>query len=585
MTNCRRLVLVPFSELICEDAPLLSLGVWCSVLPRLAKVQMVSSPYSDRSEVIAAGRKVQIICDTILETLAQRLNELHEVEFDVRQWRILLSPWLMLFVSSSYDRYLRLKLALKDYPGFNCKILDESSCSPCDNTIQAAYALGTDHYNLQLMSRLLRNMGHNFPSVKLSKPDRQGQLKSSRLKQYFKVTLSRMISLVLSLGRPVLLLHSSYFQRKVEFRLARDSGFSIIPWLAQNFFISSSSVQLNLRSKLSNLHFGDDEFERCLTKLLPEEIPVSLLEDFHSYDAAAQIVYPNNITKVFTADSWYFDEVFKHLCVRVLKNEGKLIGIQHGGNYGSLELMLGEDHEIKITDKYYTWGWMRGQEAKDVFPMPASKLMSDYRESRRSVFNRDILWVTTSMPRYLTIYPFNPEDFVEYMSWQNRFLNSLDDEILSRIRHRPHFEDNGWNLKKNIQKNYLNLEIEDWKRSFKKSLLGCRLYVCDHLSTTFLEALSVNKPTILFWDNDINQIRDSSIYDYEELSRVGVLIHSPEKAALQISNIAHDIEVWWNESERQRVVKNFCNKFARNSSSAFKEWLYELKRIQNNNQL
>ena len=45
------------------------------------------------------------------------------------------------------------------------------------------------------------------------------------------------------------------------------------------------------------------------------------------------------------------------------------------------------------------------------------------------------------------------------------------------------------------------------RKFFFKSLSEKKLYVCDHFSTTYAEALAANVPTILFWNPEFNELR------------------------------------------------------------------------------
>jgi putative transferase (TIGR04331 family) len=123
------------------------------------------------------------------------------------------------------------------------------------------------------------------------------------------------------------------------------------------------------------------------------------------------------------------------------------------------------------------------------------------------------------------------------------------------------------------------LSIETWKIPFRQSLADCRLYICDHLSTTFAEALVANKPTILFWNPLTNRLRPESQPYYELLRTNGILFDSPEEAAFAVNEAYADVESWWNNAVRQAAVAEFCNRFARTDVCAVALWSAEFKRI------
>jgi len=59
---------------------------------------------------------------------------------------------------------------------------------------------------------------------------------------------------------------------------------------------------------------------------------------------------------------------------------------------------------------------------------------------------------------------------------------------------------------------------------------------------------------------------------YRLLRDVGVLHDTPEQAADAVVYAYSNVENWWNNSERSRVVQDVCHWCARASSDASKRW-------------
>ena len=147
------------------------------------------------------------------------------------------------------------------------------------------------------------------------------------------------------------------------------------------------------------------------------------------------------------------------------------------------------------------------------------------------------------------------------------------------MRVRFHYEDFGWDIAGSWKDLYPGVMIESWDTSFIESLNGCRLYVCDHLATTFTEALSADKPTILFWNPAINELRPQAQPYYDRLRESGILYYSPEEAANAVTAVYDDVESWWNNPDRQEARRTFCSQFARTSADAVKEWVDEFNLV------
>ena len=82
-------------------------------------------------------------------------------------------------------------------------------------------------------------------------------------------------------------------------------------------------------------------------------------------------------------------------------------------------------------------------------------------------------------------------------------------------------------------------------------------------STTFLETLASNIPTIIFWDEKYFELRPSAIKDFDVLKKANIYFNNPINAANHINLIWDDIDFWWNNIETQNARNFFLNKYAK----------------------
>ena len=106
-----------------------------------------------------------------------------------------------------------------------------------------------------------------------------------------------------------------------------------------------------------------------------------------------------------------------------------------------------------------------------------------------------------------------------------------------------------------------------------------RLCIHDYLGTTWLETLSMNFPTIVFWEPAQTNIRKTAMPYMDDLRAVKILHDTPESAAKLVNEIYEDPMLWWMEPERQKARKEFCYKFSRKSENGLKEWKEELLKM------
>jgi len=566
--------------------PIVFLGEWCLLYSRCSfwkplNGQLLKSPFDNSEAVHTAYHYVDGIYEKALPIITSALNTLHGTCYSQRYWRILLGPWLMNYLPAIYDRYIHLKHALEQYPDCTTVVLAESSfIVPSDTADFVSRVIKEDSFNLQIYTKILSVLGKTFPCKAASIKQNLLYHKTGK-RSWQRVAMDFLIKIYLWVGTklsPSIVLNQSYFPRPIEiWFLIKTLGkvFPILPRLSKGPLHSCKS---DIRNQLPKMTIGHSEFEQCLSAMLFADIPVCFVEDFCKVKNKAQNTYPKTPKVIFSANAWYGEEAFKQWVATSAENGTLLIGTAHGGAYGGWADFPSENHETSIADLYYSWGWERTDCTAKVVPFPATKLVGRKKigASNQKV---GILWAATQGKRYLSQLPYLPKYFQEYLEWQHRFAKSLAPEVLPAVRFRPHREDNGWNVIQRLNECIPNMSIEAWNVPFQKSLVNCRLYVCDHMSTTYTEALAANKPTVLFWNSHTNKLRPEALPYYDLLRKSGILFDTPESAGEAVNHIYDDVETWWNNPERQNAIEVFCERFARNSPDALDLWATEFNKI------
>jgi putative transferase (TIGR04331 family) len=567
--------------------PIVFLGEWCLRYSRRSFWEQVDgellvSPLVNDETAYASCRLVNKTYEDLLPLLGKALNSMHGTQYSERYWRIVVGPWLHFYISVVYDRYLHLKSALEKYPDCITAGLSQESFVAAADTLEFYYHLSEDSYNLQIYSKILTFLGKKFPrkNIESARSHLYENAHPNSLKTKLVNAITKSYASLTAIITEPIVLRQSYFPKPVELQLLLKSVGKVVSIWAPSTKQPRFQYDPRLRQGLQPIFIGSSEFEKCVSNMLFSDIPICFAEGFHALHAAAHGSYPKKIKAIFSATGWYFDETFKCWAAASADKGVKLLGTQHGGNYGGHLDAFSEDHEAAIVDCYYSWGWERTDCAAKVIPLPASKLLG----RKKIIANNQkygILWATTSSLRYLLEFPYLPNHYNTYLSWQCRFARILSSGIVSVLRVRPHRDDCGWDVVLRLKECIPGVLIETWDIPFQKSLENCRLYVCDHLSTTFAEALSANKPTILFLSAKANKLKPEARPYYDLLQKNGVLFDTPEDAAAAVNSVYADVETWWNAPERQAAIQVFCEQFARTSPDALDLWAAEFKRIAN----
>ena len=89
------------------------------------------------------------------------------------------------------------------------------------------------------------------------------------------------------------------------------------------------------------------------------------------------------------------------------------------------------------------------------------------------------------------------------------------------------------------------------------------VYIDD--STSFLESMSLNKPTMIILSKRLyfDHHRNSAIYSYKKLKTANILHESPESLIRFIKKIDFNYELWWSSNKTQTIKNQFCSKYCK----------------------
>jgi putative transferase (TIGR04331 family) len=573
------------------DEKILFLGEWCKIYDQKhiwSKLDHETFPsHWDKWEDLNRHCKyLESVCDKYLNCLALSLNNSHNENHSLRYWRIILGPWLNLFVENIYDKYLSIKSVIDSEKITQTWIppLKPEQWLPSDTITFCMRAVGNNNFNLYLYSRIINKLGQ-FPvehkedksfSERLGASGSQAltSLTSGKgiirnlLEELVKRTSGRFNQVVFSSG-------GFSFQDSWKLHLSLGQiPFLIFPQIASCQLPANASLRKNIKPPQET-----NEFESILNDLIIEQLPTSFLEGYSNIRNKSIDSFPKRPKVIFTSNDFAHNEGFKLWAATKSEQGVKLILGQHGGGYGLQGPLSTENHELNICDKYFTWGWAKKEQAK-IVPLPSAKL-SRTNHNENYELKGTILWVTQTWPLFFMRIDHIVTGFdgAKYYLRQASFLNAICPEVSKIILVRLPNIKCEWNGAKRITDNHPSIKLYKGADSMLSQLQKSRLCIHDYLGTTWLETLSMNFPTVVFCDPSRVKITESAQPYLDDLRRVNILHDSPESAAEFINKIYEDPMSWWMSSELQQVREKFCNQFARKSENWLEEWKEELLKM------
>lgn len=578
-----------------EQDELVLLGEWCKVWSRReywdkTAHEVVPYRWNDRKKLHEDFLYLDVFYERVLDQLTQKMNLLHNVNHSKRYWRIIVGPWLSSFLCMFYDRYQSIRSAKEFGKITNTLIIKSNPAKYVVKDIPGLIPVrSTDYYNYYLFSQIIEEI-KPFPFEYINAPleanSGERHSGSDRNSSYWKKMKYDFVE---------------YFSQNIPDWLNKVVFVSsyVRPWdlaklqlsLKQIPYIVSPSVDLpemSYNAEMRETLFLDDpetEFEKVFSKLFHQHIPMAYIEGYQEIHSKSLAVFPKKPRVIFTAGGYETYEGYKFWAAYHADRGSKLVGTQHGFNYGAIKWFHEEDHQIKCYDKFYTWGW-ESDEFDSTVPLPAVKFNHNISDLKP---NKDgkILLATYAWPRYsykMLSVPVASEQCQEFIDSQVSIVNLLSKEVRSLVLVRPKavpVYEEGLNQLDRWAEGCADVETYMGSQiSMYDQMSDSRLFVTIVCSTAQLESFSANFPTVLFW-SPFHEVRDQAQPFFDDLVKAGILHKTPQSLANKINEIYEDPMSWWLQPDVQKAKDMFCAQYARTSDDWRNIWKTELLSLAN----
>ena len=303
----------------------------------------------------------------------------------------------------------------------------------------------------------------------------------------------------------------------------------------------------------------DNKFVQILKDLIPKQMPKCYLEGYKDLrEIPSKLGWPKNPRIVWTSNSFHQDDVFKQWVAEKSNEDIPFLIGQHGGNYGQALFNFTEYHELKISDYYLSWGWTGSN--KQVIPLG---ILKKRIIKKRNQSIKRLLLITNSYPRYsgsLLSLPISKQ-VLDYFEDQKKFFSNLPSSITKNTVVRLYPDVYSWSHKDRWANSFPKSVIDNSDEDFNTALSNSSIIISGWNTTTYLETLAADIPTVIFWDSKYFELRDEAKEYFEQLEKVKIFHNNPFSAANHVQNIWENIDEWWNQSEVVKARDNFKRKY------------------------
>ena len=503
----------------------------------------------------------------LLEQLSDELNKTHNKNYSKRYWRILLGPWIFLFTSIIFERWFSLRNIFQNNKIEKIFIRNKTkNYIPTDiDEFRNIYIL--DDWNHNLYNKILKCFENNDYELHYynSNNDTQDYLIRS-LNLSFKQKILRVLlktPLTLFFKNKDHLFFSSGFDKErkkiINKKLEKTVFLPPIP----KFFRKNPQVEKNLRDKLKIKQYDNTKFSKFLIEQIKENIPLVYLELFDEHiKYISKYNYPSNPKTLINASGLMFNSNMSRYVAEKTEKKSHLINVQHGGAYGQYDLHWPTKHEIEISDKFLTWGWVQKDNLK-VIPLGINK---NIHKSKFNENNTKILFEVRVRSNYMgRIDSATTKSRIQkYITRCGNFFEKIKNTKINDILIvRMHARNLGYRERKIFKKyndtlNYCDpyLSIFDLKKQSK-------ITIHTSLSTGHLESFATNTPCIIFADPNNEEVFNEEQKKYFEKLKVNkILFNNPDELIDWINKIEKNPLLWWYNDKIQKTIKDYCNSYA-----------------------
>ncbi len=584
--NC--LVITPEVNFETEDNRIY-LGNWCNTNEYIIKDDnVVPYHWDDREKLERDNKYINNLYEKILNELTLTLNNHHKLEYSNEYWRLVIGYWLFCFLSSTFDKWETISKCFKTFNNIDYIIKYNFGFRdiPIPSTTREYINLSSDiKWNHVIFNEIIEFIKkENKIKIEFKNIDVNDHNFYLNYKINYKNTLGSKLIKVYNFftsfltKRNKVIIYKSYTGLKNELRL--NLKFKQLPiFINEKNFNNpiDKETRKNLRLNIEN----NNLYEKFISEIIFNHIPKEFIEDFYDIEShISKLNLPKNPKVILSTTILAKDNIFVRYCAKKKESGTKLIYCQHGGAYGQIKFSWAEDHEIRLSDKYLTWGW-KDQNNQKIQNFGILKNINKFKHKKNINKITNISYFLRSRPIF--VHRIDSSSGSNQMSkYYNSCLEFFD--IKKKLNFSPkiiprfHEAMFSWNHIEIWKKKLKDLDMRyTYEESLSEVYKNYDLIIYSYIGTGFLESLAVDKPFLVISSLSDWPLREGVNKDFEKLKEANIFFENNESAIKHLNSIIDNPMEWW-ESEQVKNIKNdFKLKYAYNISNNAK--VNKLKKI------
>lgn len=518
----------------------------------------------DALEILGVEQSVQ------LGFLNSLLNKYHGLHHEISYYDFLCGEWLLLFSHVVYAAFLHIQRDLT-HEKWEGKVPVFSDFSHCESEI-----LGNPHLTRQIVAHVAVLLGNDVAKEICFE------------RNSIRVGINSRSTLRHGLREVKTFLHGSFTKKDSSFVFCRPhlnrctrfewskALWNWRKWAREENFDYPINTEVNVDFEWRKQTCGNgvlNGFTEVLRTLICLYIPVAFLEAFSDLRAEAHSLNLIPPKVIYTANSLHGHMIFKTLAADWKLDGMKILNHQHGGNYGLDKIHAVEDYETRVSDCFFTLGWLGDSPKQRVLPGAISSRYSPNIQTSDKILLNCIAYPANVFRMH---FQPMPGTIIDMMGQTASFVRKINGRIKITVRRPP--VEFGLETIQVLRQIDNSLAVDDMQHSGIASYLRSALVIHSYLGTSWLETIALNIPTVCFYDSSIYVFRKDALELIDSLKRVGILHESGESAATFVLAVKNCLQSWWNQRDVQDARANFARRYASFSTQWPTLWEEEFKK-------
>ncbi|MFA6923659.1 MAG: LIC12162 family protein [Bacteroidales bacterium] len=553
-----------------------------------------------------------------IQIIARRLNYIHKKKHTVKYWKKALSLGLIRYITACFDIYTIINKNF-DSEKHICNILSPKSFyTPYDFEEQRTL-FQNSYFGFEQLTSVYMNLFYAglFKEVKIEYKKSEEHLKfSEEVKKYliifynnskpkniysfvnkllrdtFKIlksslrpnrsnliyTILRQPFLATKTFKRLFLIKKINIENKVKVGILDcffswenlinlikrgDGKIEKIDWEIKSIK-KSKKIYFNDRKYISEFEEDFDDFDKFFFSSMFYGLPKFFIENYDKiekeYNKKADC-YPN--MNYIVGEGW-ISNTFTSLFLAIFQ-ERKVKHVNNEHN-SFMHFPAGSliNHIIEMSDIYVTLGWEDNLNPKTI----KGASLYQFTFNQKCNMEHKILYFSALMvfkiPHISATYGNDQENVLKHINFIKLFFNNLNKETCSQISYRKYPDSYIKHLLSYNKEYLLKEQLRDVKFADEneQSIIQMRkseLIIVDYLSTAYIEALLINEPTIVLFNQDTYYMNDDYKTFFDKLIEGGIFQTNPIDAAKLVEKIKDNPNDWWFSNKVQNARKEFLD--------------------------